>query len=257
MVGRRSAGGADISLGLSEPSHILLTGATRSGKSSLLYSLLMRLSSLSSVIVAGVDPTGILFNALFNALGGRDMRALTLRQPERCIEVLDDLVQLMDSRIQTLLDQRKDKINEFSPSCPLVLVVLEEYPALLAGLDAYDKATGSKPGHRLADRARSDVQRLAMESAKAGFRLIVVCQRGDASLLPAGTRDQLTTRIAFRQNRDGLRMNFEDLPAELVERAAAAVPGRGLLIQPGMTEPVEFAADFATYEQFVARFALA
>lgn len=66
---------------LSHPSHMLVSGKTRSGKSSFVYGLLNQMRCLP-VTVAGVDPTGILFNELGDGWGGDALRPRTHHGPE-------------------------------------------------------------------------------------------------------------------------------------------------------------------------------
>lgn len=65
----RDIAGRDITLDPYSAAHILLTGNTRSGKSVQLYGMLAQLKG-EPVKVCGIDPSGIVFNALGENLGG-------------------------------------------------------------------------------------------------------------------------------------------------------------------------------------------
>ena len=123
VLGRDTAG-CDVRLDVFAPNHLLLTGATRSGKSAQLYAILAQCKGLP-VRVCGIDPSGIVFAALGDALGGDGWRVKTTRSPERCITVLHEIVAEMDRRIDDLLASVQDKIEEYTDEKPLLLVVFE------------------------------------------------------------------------------------------------------------------------------------
>ncbi|MFP7706554.1 FtsK/SpoIIIE domain-containing protein [Trueperella sp. LYQ141] len=245
----------DIALPLASPHHLLISGRTRSGKSVLLYSVLAQLAARDEVLVGGVDPSGIVFNAL-GSFPGEEFRALTLRDPHRCLAVLAGLVEVMDQRIQALLRDKLDKFTTFSREFPLLLVVLEEYPGLLAALEGIDRASGVKPAERIEPQVRALVQRLALEGAKVGVRLVVVTQRADATILTGVLRSQLSVKFAFAQDADGFRMLFPELPEDLKARSVRLCPGEALVELPGAPVGL-FKADFIDYPGLVDRFAAA
>lgn len=251
----RTRTGRDVSLDPFSSRMLTLTGATRTGKSMMLYVLLYQLLGLP-VRVCGIDPSGIVFNALGERLGGSDWRVMTLRDVEEVRRVMTELVAEMDDRIGRLLDAKRDKFDEadFSDSFPLLVVVLEEYPGLLAAVSAIDQANGSKQADRIELKVRAVVQRLALEGAKVGIRLWVVAQRADASLLTGVLRSQLTQRISFRQDADGLRMLHEGITPEEIQAAQTFKPGQGFIEMIGEMPLTMFRADYLPYEEFVERF---
>ena len=249
----RTPTGADISVDLHDAAHSLLTSATRSGKSVQLYGWLAQMPR-TGVQVCGIDPTGILFNALGEQLGGSGLRVLTLADVERVHQVMTSLLDEMDRRIIGLLDQRLDKLTHFDADTPLLVVVFEEYPGTLAALQAIDAASGAKVSERAETRVRAAVQRLALEGAKVGVRLILVSQRADASLLTGVLRSQLTQRFSFRQDPDGLRMLHETITPEQLDRAQSFPVGRAYAEIAGGPGAVEYQADYLDYAGLVAAF---
>lgn len=230
------------------PYHLLLSGRTRSGKSSALYVLLAQLVRDPAVFVVGVDQTGIVFSALRDVPGG-DLRASTGRDPERVKQVMQDLVTEMDSRIDALLNARLDKLTDFSPDSPLVVVVLEEYAALMQSLAAADRASGVKVADRTATAVESAVLRLAAEGAKVGIRLIISTQHPSSEVLTTAVRSQLVNRISFAQGSIGLSMVHEDSPDELKAAAPHFRPGEAIA-ELGGNPPLRFRADFTDYQGF-------
>lgn len=253
MILGRTATGANVELDPFAAAHTLVTGRTRSGKSVQVYGMLAQLRGLP-VQLAGIDPTGILFNAVGPALGGDSLRVLTLRESERAAEVMGELVNEMDGRISKLLERRLDKFDRphFSSDFPLLVVLLEEWPGTLAALASADVASGAKAAARVESRIRAAVQRLALEGAKVGVRLWIVAQRADASLLTGVLRSQLTQRLSFAQDDDGLRMLHEGITPEDISAAQRFLPGQAFAEMAGVLPRTQYRADSITYAQLVA-----
>lgn len=247
----RKVDGSNLDLNLADPSHILLSGRTRSGKSVQLYGMLAQLRD-KPVHLAGIDPTGIMFTAVGSALGGNKLRASTLRNPDQALFVVNELVRIMDNRIDRLLAERCDKFEEFTPDFPLVIALFEEYPSMLAAIEGLDKASAAKPADRLETKIRAGIQRLALEGAKVGIRLWIVAQRADASLLSGIMRNQLSTKISFSQDRDGLGMVHKGLNPDQIEQGSRFLPGQAFAEIPGTeSAPVIYRSDLISYEQLV------
>lgn len=253
MVLGRTPAGVDVRL---DPAagHSLFVGETRSGKSVQVYGVLAQLPRDGSVTVAGIDPTGVLLNALGPALGGPGLRVLTLADPERVRAVVTALLEEMDRRIGALLAAGQDKVTEFSREYPLVVVILEEFPGTLAALKALDAASGARVVDRLETLVRLAVQRIALEGLKVGFTIALLSQRADVSLLTGVLRANLTNRCAFRSDPEGLRMIFPAITPEQVEKSQAFRPGRAFAQLVGDATPFEYQADMITYSELAKEF---
>lgn len=247
-LGRAILGGKNLWLDPGAPHHLLLSGRTRSGKSSALYAILAQLVRNEAVVIAGVDPTGILFSAL-DGVPGEGLRASTGRDPESVGRVIDGLLSLMDERIDALLASGLDKLEAFSPKTPLVVVVLEEYAALIELLRAADRASGAKVVDRLAPKVEAGVLRLCAEGAKVGLRVIISTQHASSEVLTTAVRAQLANRISFAQGAIGLGMVHEDLPDFMRDRGPTFKPGEGIAELEG-APPVTFRADYCDYQAF-------
>lgn len=243
--------GSAVTGDIYNPYHWLLSGATRSGKSTALYTVLSSFAECPDVVVGGVDPSGIVFNALGEHLGGSSLRVMTLASLDKIRHSLSQLIEIMENRIIWLLEHQLDKVDKFSPDFPLLVVVFEEYPGALAAIEAVDKASGAKPVERVETYFRAAVQRLALEGAKVGVRLIVLTQRADASILTGVLRSQLTVKLSFRQDLDGLRMVHPDAPKSLIDEVLSAPPGVGIIEYPGQ-QPRLFKGTNTSYEQLKA-----
>jgi S-DNA-T family DNA segregation ATPase FtsK/SpoIIIE len=228
---------------LAEPAalpHLAVQGQTRSGKSAWTYSLLAQVSHRPDVLVAGVDPTGLLLRPY---VGSRhaDWQCVGLADPGRVLVVLGALVDEMDRRIAALpLD--RDTVAT-SDALPLVLVVLEEWPGTLRALE--DKA--GKEARRLTSR-------LLAESHKAGLRVLVIAQRADAAVIGGGERSNMAGRLSFRvDNADGVRMLHPDADPGTIAEHMAAPPGVALVQMPGSPLVRARAPWIGDYAEFVRR----
>ena len=227
----------------------LISGKTRSGKSALLYSMLAQLSRDPSVTIAGIDPTGIVFSALRD-VPDPTLRVSTVRDPQDIKQVMQRLVDIMDQRIDALLASRLDKLTDFTPDVPLIVVVLEEYAGLMHSLQAADRASGGKVADRTATAVESSVLRLASEGEKAGIRLIISTQHPSSEVLSTGVRSQMVNRISFSQGSIGLSMVHEDLPDALKSAAVRFLAGEAITELAG-APPIRFRADYATYQDYI------
>lgn len=250
----RTPAGTDLHLDLAETNHVLISGASRQGKSAQLYAAVSQMKSLP-IKICGVDITGIFFNALGpTALGGDELRAMTLRDPEHVLSVVERVVQEMDERITRLMEQRRDKFawSDFKPDFPLLIVIFEEFPSLLMALSQIDKVNGARGGDRLEVRLRACVTRLILEGAKTGTKVWLISHRGSAELLGGLQRASIGTRLSFRQDGDGLKMAHESIKPEEIEQAQHFLAGQAFF-ESGCPLTA-YRADYMSYEELVSHF---
>lgn len=241
----RDEGGRPVLLDWGTASHMIVQGATRSGKSTGLYGVLAQLAHVPHVEVTGCDPTGLLLapwaklvadrpQAFFSDQGKRDARSkleqasippsMGTRKPAAHVAVLEALTGEMDTRISGIRDGR-DTVD-LGPGCPLIVAVLEEYPGLLRVLDGADR--------KLGQLARAAVARLLSEGAKAGLRVVLVAQRAEANVIGGFERGQASHRISFRvDGPETVKMLHPDVSPEVVAGHSTAPAGVALLTAPG------------------------
>jgi S-DNA-T family DNA segregation ATPase FtsK/SpoIIIE len=197
LIGRDESGEDVRWSPLSPPSHALVAGGTRSGKSVALQTLLAQAASMPDLQVCGIDPTGILLAPFESAPDGEQLACGTAPEAlQRAVDVLAHLVDVvLVERLQHLRATKADALREPSTEHPVLLVVLEEYPALLAACSADDTAAARKPQDRLRVRVELYVQRLLAEGLKAAIVVVLAAQRADADVLGGYRRDQMSTRI--------------------------------------------------------------
>jgi S-DNA-T family DNA segregation ATPase FtsK/SpoIIIE len=225
LIGR-DEGGQEILADPIDWPHTICQGVTRSGKSVWTYGLLAQLADCPDVLVAGLDPTGLLWrpfadtrHAEWHVSGLRDLPAHE--------KLLTRITDEMDARIADLPIDR-DTI-EITEDRPLLFVVLEEYPGLLRVLDA-KKARGDDPGARV----RALVSRLLAEGAKVGIRVVILAQRAEAAVLGAFERAMCSLRLSFRcDNRASVELLHAGSDPAIADAHTSALPGIALLSMPG------------------------
>ncbi len=244
--------GTDVWANLADSWHMAAQGVTRSGKSVLTYVLLSQVAPNPAVLVTGCDPTGVLLGP-WEGHPGSDLRALTTVDMQAHARVIGDLVAEMDRRITSLLDRRTDKLDVFTRDEPLLLVVLEEFPGLLAAAAADDAAEGRKPAERAAPRIKAGVRRLIQEGAKVGIRVLMLAQRMEADTVGGAERSNLGLRVTLREdNADSVRMLHPDVNPAWVALVHDAPAGHGLIEMPGMPLRL-WKSDFLGYGDYCDR----
>ncbi|WP_130288433.1 hypothetical protein [Pseudonocardia sediminis] len=210
--------------------HVALQGQNGSGKSQFAYGLLSQLAGADDVRIAGSDITGLLLGRPFDGTVHRPWQMAGTADIEGHALLLERLVALMDERLAAL-PERVDKL-EPSPSMPLFVVVLEEFPGLLRAAGALSKpARGERA---VIDRIKSANLRLLSEGRKVAFRVVTLAQRAEAEALGGGfARDQYALRLSFRVPGDSLEMLHGPTARELGERHGTAEPGIAVVSAPG------------------------
>lgn len=252
-------GGEEVRVGRSEdgdviwdPSnawHTAIQGATRSGKSALMYTLLSGLAGKPHARVVGVDPSGVLLGPW--AAKGEPWIACGTGDMQKAAEALENIVGEMDRRISRLVAARVDKIDP-SEDVPALVVVLEEYPGTLSAARSEDDREGRKTGQRVAPRIEAAVGRLVKEGAKVAVRVVVLAQRMSAKAIDTDDRSNFGNRCTLRvDNADAVGMLHENAH-ELAPEVALFGPGRALWEEPG--RPMKrVQMDLTDYETYCTR----
>lgn len=220
--------------------HMIVQGQTRSGKSIFLYSLLSQAIREPDIEVAGVDPSGI----TLRPLPGRWV-ANGLADPERIVYRLTELVAEMDARLARMPWDRD--ILPTDTDTPVVVIVLDEYPALLRALDGL-KSPKSDPGKVV----RTLVARMLAESHKVGFRVVLCAQRAEAQIVGSAERAQCAGRLSFRvDSADSVKLLHPDADDLAVEHTTSP-PGIAILSWPGRPVSRLRTPYIGTYRDYVA-----
>lgn len=236
--------GSRVTLDLATSAHMVVAGATGSGKSIFSYSLLGQLADAPDVVITGSDVSALLLRPWQETRHAAGL-ALGTGSPEHHVDVLEAAVAEMDKRTAGI-PLGRDKVR-LGTDTPAMIVVIEEWPGAMRWLDSCDP--------KLTKRAKAAVARLLSEGRKAGVRVVLVVQRADAAIIGAFERGQAGHRLSFRlDGLDGVKMLHPDATAELAAQHSAAPPGVALLSAPG--RPLSRLrvphVDYATYCATVA-----
>ncbi|WP_224392833.1 FtsK/SpoIIIE domain-containing protein [Pseudonocardia sp. ICBG1293] len=224
----RDESGKLVAIRWTDAPHAVVQGATRSGKSVWCYAVLAQLAALDDVLIAGCDPSGLLLGRLYDDTRHRGWQSMGTRDVLAHRDVLQRLVDEMDRRLEGM-PERADKITEFTSVRLLIVVVLEEFPGLLGFASTLATPRGEA---KVRDQLLNLYGRLVTEGHKVGFRVLVVTQRADATILGGFQRGQLGLRMSFRvADREAIPMLHQDA-RNLATEHSHADPGIALLETP-------------------------
>ena len=158
-----------------ELQHTLVVGASGSGKSGWLHSLMLWLTTFNDCIVLGIDmAAGATLNVWERAL------ALPLaRDVDQAVIILERLLGVIQDRevhlgLKSEADDEAADSFEPSRSTPWIVLVIDEFPDLLAEA----KMTKTPDGGNLEKRVLLLLSRIAKKARKCGIRMVLASQNG-------------------------------------------------------------------------------
>ena len=233
---------------LADMTHVLVQGSTGSGKSRWCYGWLSQLAGCADVRISGSDVTGLLLRPFVGTRHG-DLLALGTGSIEDHAGVLEALVKVMDERISRIPDHLD--YLPVSEEDPYEVVVLEELPGLLAAAAAADAVAGVTKAKGLVTRIQSAYGRLIAEGRKVGFRLLVLMQRADASIIGGFAREQAPWRITFPVlSPEAVKLLHPAVDQDVALAHVTALPGFALVSGPGLPVCRMRAPEMGSYGQF-------
>ena len=185
----KSIDGTNIGANLTKFPHLLVSGASGSGKSvyvnSLIITLLMR-NSPDELKLLIIDPKELEFsryNGIPHLLGP------IISNPGKAKIALDRLAGEMDSRYSYLREHDCTDIKDYNeeaaqkglPRLPYIVCVIDEYADLIE-----NEKTISSPVNRLAAKARA-----------CGIHLIIATQRPSTNVITGVIKSNIPVRVAF------------------------------------------------------------
>ena len=216
-------------------SHVLIAGATNSGKGSVVWSLLR---SMAEGIASGVvevwafDPKG----GMELAAGGPLFARFSYDDPDTMAGVLEDAVKRMKLRAARLRGFTRQHVP--TPDDPLIVIVVDELAALTAYLT----------DRKVRDRIKESLSLLLSQGRAVGVHVIAALQDPRKDVLPF--RDLFPTRIALRLTEpeqcdlvlgDGARDR-----GALCDEIPESLPGIGYVVLDGVREPVRVRFSYLT-----------
>ena len=204
----------NLDVNLASYPSFLVQGATGSGKSTFLQSILLQCFN-RNIETHIIDP-----KSEFKALGG-------ISDPTEALTLLAELVEAMSGReleIGQLIEQSEEfGANAKSFGLPPVIIVIDELSALVASFDNKDKKEFERLIKILLQKGRSN-----------GYFCVLAAQNFNAAdVLSVGTRNQPAIRITLGQNsREDYSFifgsNTETIPDGLVPKFTGFILVRGL-----------------------------
>ena len=224
--------GQRVNVDLTKAPHLLVAGATGSGKSIVLHTMILSLlKSQQSVRLILIDPKMLEFNAYAQCA---ELSCPPITDSMEAVAVLNRLVQEMERRYQVLQRAGCRDIAEFNakhPVMPYLIVVIDEW----ADLYAMQKKGVELPVVRLAQKARA-----------CGIHLILATQRPSVQVLSGSVKANFPARIALKvASGVDSRVILDQVGAErLLGRGDMLVSGFGLnqptRLHGAYVEPSEF-----------------
>jgi DNA segregation ATPase FtsK/SpoIIIE, S-DNA-T family len=225
-VGRREDG-SQWRIGL-QGGHLLVAGATDSGKSSLLWSLLRALGPGirdGSVQVWALDPKG----GMELTPGAGLFHRFAYHHPAAMVDLLEEAVTVMRDRAERLR-RAGQRLHHPTTRDPMVVVMVDEMAALTAYVGDRD----------LKRRAEAALQLLLSQGRAPGVCVVAAVQDPGKDVI--GFRDLFPTRVALRL--------LEDVQVDMVLGRSArlhgaqcdhippSLPGVGYVVLDGVREPI-------------------
>ncbi|MGH3626368.1 MAG: FtsK/SpoIIIE domain-containing protein [Sciscionella sp.] len=211
-VGVRADGRAWV-LDLRRVPHWLITGATRSGKSTLIHAAVVRLAPLPVALV-GIDLKGGMELALY---GPRLSGLATTR--DEAAGLLGALVDLVLGRMEACRLAGVRSVWDLAAPPPAVVVIVDEVAELYL--------IGEKAERDARDRSASALLRLAQLGAALGVHLLIGGQRVGSDLGPGLTalRAQLGGRVCHHvSDPETAVMTLGDVFPDAVDAAQLITP---------------------------------
>ncbi|KIR64945.1 FtsK/SpoIIIE domain-containing protein [Micromonospora haikouensis] len=208
-------------------SHVLIAGATGSGKGSVLWSLIRALA-------AGIR-SGLVEVWAFDPKGGMELAAgvplfarFAYDDPDSMAGVLEEAVKRMRVRAARLRGVTRQHVP--TPQDPLLVLVVDE----LAALTAYIT------DRKVRDRIKEALGLLLSQGRAVGVHVVAALQDPRKDVLPF--RDLFPTRIGLRLTEpEQVDMVLGDAARDrgaLCDRIPESSPGVGFVVLDGVREPV-------------------
>ncbi|WP_229406948.1 FtsK/SpoIIIE domain-containing protein [Micromonospora sp. NBRC 110038] len=208
-------------------SHVLIAGATGSGKGSVLWSLIRSLA-------AGIR-SGLVELWAFDPKGGMELAAgvplfarFAYDDPDSMAGVLEEAVKRMRVRAARLRGVTRQHVP--TPEDPLLVLVVDE----LAALTAYIT------DRKVRDRIKEALGLLLSQGRAVGVHVVAALQDPRKDVLPF--RDLFPTRIGLRLTEpEQVDMVLGDAARDrgaLCDRIPESSPGVGFVVLDGVREPV-------------------
>lgn len=206
-------------------SSMLLVGATGSGKTYALYTLILQMMSWNNIpMLYFADPK----NSSLVVLGNHLTPENTAGEITDIISLLERFHERMEERKAILKKELEGKLNadyrDFGMTAEVF--IFDEYASFSSCLATLDTATRKKVSMLL--------RNIVLQGRQLGFFLWIVMQKASAEDIPTSIRSNLLLKIVLgRADRTTYQTAFEDSAKEV--KALDLKQGEGLYYYPGRT----------------------
>ena len=188
--------GRPVILDIAKMPHLLVAGATGTGKSVFLNTLLVSLIykySPEELRIILVDPKVVEFS-IFRGIPNLMFNEIFTDNAKVC-SMLEWAVQEMEERYQKLNEVLAKNIEEYNAymekkkgkKIPKILIIIDEFADLM----------NSSSERKLME---NKISRLAAKARAAGIHLIMATQRPSADIMEGSIKTNFTSRIAFKMS---------------------------------------------------------
>jgi len=235
--------GEVVNMSINKMPHILIAGATNSGKSSCLNSIIISLLlkvKPSEVKFIMIDPKMVELS-LYNGIP--HLLAPVIVDPKKAANLLSWVLDEMKTRFQTLLDYNCKSITEYNfmvsrdagkeseiKPMPTILVIIDELADLMM---------------IAASEVEDSICRVAQMARAVGIHLIISTQKPVVKILTGLIKTNIPARIAFRVT------DYTDSRVILEHGGAEKLIGRGdmLYLSPSSNRPERLQGAFVTTKE--------
>lgn len=177
--------GDDLIIDLAKMPHLLLAGATGSGKSVMLHSLICStILSNKNIKLALIDPKTVEFSYYKNI---KQLLYPVVSDPENALDVLDDLIDEMEYRFSVMAKKSVNNIIDYNAktakNLPYIVLVIDEFSDLM---QSFRKDFQSK------------VTVLAQKSRACGIHIILATQRPSVDVVTGLIKANFPSRVSCR-----------------------------------------------------------
>ena len=161
-----------------EAPHLLVAGATGSGKSVFLGSIIKQIKQIPNTEIVLLDPKMV---ELVEYSDGVRAYSSSFRVIEK---ILQGLVQEMEKRYKILQKAKVKNISNYQGDMPYIFVVIDEFGDLVTGKNE--------------NTINDSLLLLAQKARACGIHLIVTTQRPSVKIITGDVKANFPCRIAFR-----------------------------------------------------------
>ena len=199
--------------------HLLIAGATGSGKSVCINSIITSLvckNSPQEVQLLLIDPKRLELN-LYEGIPHLVSEVVT--EPKKAVRALGWVIEEMDLRYQLLASRGVRNIQSYEEGLPFIVVIIDELADLMLSLP---------------QEMEMAISKLAQMARAVGIHLVVATQRPSVDVITGVIKANFPCRMAFKV------ASKTDSRTIIDANGAERLLGKGdmLMVPPGCSEPV-------------------